>query len=68
METEKAAQSAVETGDASVVAAEGDATAQTGTQLIQIGQGDDQQFIEVPEGYTLIQTPEGLVMSQVIDN
>lgn len=36
----------------------------TGTQLIQIGQGDEQQFIEVPEGYTLIQTPEGLVMSQ----
>lgn len=40
----------------------------TGTQLIQIGQGDDQQFIEVPEGYTLIQTPEGLVMSQVYCN
>lgn len=37
----------------------------TGPQLIQIGQGDDQQFIEVPEGYSLIQTPEGLVMSQV---
>ena len=36
-----------------------------GTQIIQIGTGDDKQFIEVPEGYTLIQTPDGLVMSQV---
>lgn len=35
------------------------------SQIIQIGTGDDKQFIEVPEGYTLIQTPEGLVMSQV---
>ena len=39
--------------------------ASSGPQLIQIGTGDDKQFIEVPEGYTLIQTPNGLVMSQV---
>merc|ERR1712012_466097 len=38
--------------------------ASSGPQLIQIGTGDDKQFIEVPEGYTLIQTPNGLVMSQ----
>ena len=44
-------------------AEEGEATG--GTQIIQIGTGEDKQFIEVPEGYTLIQTPEGLVMSQV---
>ena len=36
-----------------------------GSQIVQIGTGDDKQFIEVPEGYTLIQTPNGLVMSQV---
>lgn len=35
-----------------------------GSQIIQIGTGDDRQYIEVPEGYTLIQTPNGLVMSQ----
>lgn len=64
METEEAPQSAVETSESNVVAGEGETTAGTGTQLIQIGQGEDQQFIEVPEGYTLIQTPEGLVMSQ----
>jgi len=41
------------------------APSSTSSQIIQIGTGDDKQFIEVPEGYTLIQTPEGLVMSQV---
>ena len=45
--------------------AEGTEGTTSGTQIIQIGTGDDKQYIEVPEGYTLIQTPEGLVMSQV---
>lgn len=67
METEEAPQAAVEAAAGGEIAGEAEtAAAGTGTQLIQIGQGEDQQFIEVPEGYTLIQTPEGLVMSQVI--
>lgn len=70
METDTTTTSTAVTAEGAQVTtvAAGDAAASTegngGTQLIQIGQGEDQQFIEVPEGYTLIQTPEGLVMSQ----
>nr|XP_039248217.1 uncharacterized protein LOC120326061 isoform X2 [Styela clava] len=69
METDASAATSSDTTEATQVTtvAEGDPATSTesgGTQLIQIGQGEDQQFIEVPEGYTLIQTPEGLVMSQ----
>nr|XP_002129102.1 uncharacterized protein LOC100178511 [Ciona intestinalis] len=56
-----------ETETATGAAADGETPSEDGaggTQIIQIGTGDDKQFIEVPEGYTLIQTPEGLVMSQ----
>ncbi|XP_076802421.1 uncharacterized protein LOC143446594 isoform X2 [Clavelina lepadiformis] len=56
-------QAVAEATTATVAAEEGEAD-NGGTQIIQIGTGDDKQFIEVPEGYTLIQTPEGLVMSQ----
>ena len=56
---EDSAQIVTEEGEGTEAATSG------GTQIIQIGTGEDKQFIEVPEGYTLIQTPEGLVMSQV---
>jgi len=51
---------ASETGATTIVPA-----SSSGPQIIQIGTGEDRQFIEVPEGYSLIQTPNGLVMSQV---